>query len=91
MGYQLLVYDLPNDDVLVRLVVLAIELLLKPCHAFLIVHTYVIRVIKDGYYPHDTLVYNLPFLEGDTSGHVIDRSSIRMGDHLSPLLEQELP
>ena len=27
------------------------------------------------------LVYSLPFLEGDTSGHVIDRCSLRMGVH----------
>ena len=48
-----------------------------------VVIAYVVRIIEDGYYPHDTLVYNLLFFEGDTSGHVVDRSSLRMGCHPS--------
>ena len=47
---------------------------------FVVIRSYVTGILEHRNYPHDTLVYNLPFLEGDTSGHVIDRS-LRMGGH----------
>ena len=58
---------------LVRLGVFAIKLLLKASHCLDVVVADVIGVVEDGHYPHNTLVYNLLFLEGDTSGHVVDR------------------
>ena len=59
--------------------VLAEYLCFQSSHCLVVIRSYVIWGIEDRYYPHDTLVYNLPFLEGDTSGHVIDRCPIRMG------------
>jgi len=67
--------------VFVGLCVFTIELLLKSNHSFSVVVTYVIWIIEHRYYPHDTLVYNLPFFEGDTSGHVVDRRPLRRGLH----------
>ena len=68
---------------LLRLAVLTIQLLCESMHGVRGEVAYVIRVIKNRDYPQDALVDLLFLFEGHTSGHVVDRCSLRTGGHQS--------